>query len=99
MVNGLISSLARSFQSQCATSVRIYIKTRPIAAANVQPDAVTFFEHIGGWVKLEGEFVYPPWCHKFGFIPPVTISGTDNGVSDIKGQPLWIFVSWRININ
>ena len=57
MVYSLSSDLVPPLQAQGAAGVRVDIEARPVATANVQPDAVALPEDVGCGVKLEDELV------------------------------------------
>jgi hypothetical protein len=78
--------------------VRVHIKSRKIAAGDVDPDAVALFEDVGRWVQSDREGIDRAWRHQLLFLERVTIPAADNAVLKIEVETARVIEAGRVDI-
>ena len=68
--------------TQTLARVRIDVEEWEVAARDVDPNAVAFYEAIGDAEKVDGELVLLPWLQKLLFFEPVAETGALDAVGD-----------------
>ena len=76
-----------------AAGIEISDQAREVAARDLNPDAVTFTEHVAGRVQVDVDFVHAIRLHENLFFIACTIAGPQDAVLDVVGGAV------RININ
>ena len=80
-------------------SIRVHIKAREVAAAEVHSQAMTFLEGIARRVKAHGERIDLPRLHQLLFLQRVAEASTADAVGDVQVEAAGPVGTWRIDID
>ena len=67
----------------CLATVGVAVEMREVAARDVQPQAVAFFEQVAGGERLDHDFYHFAGLQQFRLCPAVAVAAADDAVGDV----------------
>src|SRR5215469_14077983 len=70
------------------SGIRVAIKTREVAAGNLQPDPVARPKHVAGDARVDGDSVVFAGCDELRRLERIAVAHAENAVGEIARRPV-----------